>query len=90
MSNKMYQVSSLQALALGYSRAVVTVGELLQQGDTGLGTYEDVNGEMIVLDGINMPGWHLHFLSEDRMWGGHVFDVAMREGSARHRPRPLL
>lgn len=56
MSNKMYQVSSLQALALGYSRAVVTVGELLQQGDTELGTYEDVNGEMIVLDGINMPG----------------------------------
>lgn len=27
MSNKMYQVSSLQALALGYSRAVVEVGE---------------------------------------------------------------
>ena len=48
---KIYQVSTLQALALGYSRAVVTVGELLQHGNIGLGTFEDVNGEMIVVDG---------------------------------------
>ncbi len=200
---KMYQVSTLQALALGYSRAVITVEELLKEGDTGLGTYEDVNGEMIVLDGhcyrarhdgsvveaapdagipfcavsklhserefrmgampdiqsirteltrkieerfglnsmhvvridgtfdkvdarseapyrshhvtlktvldsnqtafvfenirgslvgvyypdhmdgINMPGWHLHFLSEDRTKGGHVFDVCMKEGTVK-------
>lgn len=199
----MYQVSTLQALALGYSRAVITVEELLREGDTGLGTFEDVNGEMIVMDGqcyradqegtvsvvepatgvpfaavaklygeqqfplpnladieairteltrkieerfglnsmhvvridgffekvdarseapyrshhislkevlgqtqqaflfeeirgslvgvyfpdymdgINMPGWHLHFLSEDRSKGGHVFDVSIREGVAR-------
>ena len=200
--NKMYQVSTLQALALGYSRAVVSAGELLQKGDTGLGTFENVDGEMIVMegqcyradqdgqvsvvdpktgvpfaavarlygehrfelnampnidsvraelteriegrfglnsmhvvridgefekvdarsespyrshhvtlkeilgktqkafvfenirgslvgvyfpdfmDGINMPGWHLHFLSEDRTKGGHVFDVSVREGTA--------
>lgn len=48
---KMYQVSTLQALALGYSRSVVTVEELLRHGDLGLGTFEDVNGEMIVVDG---------------------------------------
>lgn len=203
MENRMYQVSTLQALALGYSRAVIRVSELLQKGDTGLGTFEDVNGEMIVMDGhcyradqdgnvtvvdpetgvpfaavaklygrqqfplvnmpdiesirteltrkieekfglnsmhivridgefemvdarseapyrshhitlkevlsqtqkaflfenirgslvgvyfpdymdgINMPGWHLHFLSEDRSRGGHVFDVSLREGEAR-------
>lgn len=203
MQNKMYQVSTLQALALGYSRAVINVGELLQEGDTGLGTFEDVNGEMIVMDGhcyradqngnitmvtqdqgvpfaavarlygdqqfmlenmpdiasirteltrkieerfglnsmhivridgtfekvdarsespyrsahislkevlgmtqksflfenicgslvgvyfpdhmdgINMPGWHLHFLSEDKTKGGHVFDVRLREGLAK-------
>ena len=47
----MFQVSTLQALALGYTRAVMTVGELLQHGETGLGTYEDVNGEMIAIDG---------------------------------------
>ena len=48
---KMYQVSTLQALALGYSRSVVKVAELMQHGDIGLGTFEDVNGEMIVVDG---------------------------------------
>ena len=198
----MYQVSTLQALALGYSRAVITVEELIREGDTGLGTFEDVNGEMIVMDGqcyradqaghvtivapetgvpfaavarlygeqqftlahmpdiasvrteltrkieevfglnsmhivridgefekvdarseapyrshhitlkevlsqtqeaflfekirgslvgvyfpdymdgINMPGWLLHFLSEDRTKGGHVFDVSIRNGTA--------
>ena len=200
--NCMYQVSTLQALALGYSRAVTSVGELLEKGDTGLGTFENVDGEMIVMDGccyradqngrvsvvsprtgvpfaavarlygdqrfpmndapsidsvrslltekveerfglnsmhvvridgefikvdarsespyrshhitlkqilsetqrafvfenirgslvgvyfpdfmdgINMPGWHLHFLSEDRSKGGHVFDVSVRTATA--------
>ena len=35
------------------------------------------------MDGINMPGWHLHFLSEDRSKGGHVFDVSVQEGIAK-------
>ena len=48
---KMFQVSTLQALMLGYTKSVITVDELLLHGDTGLGTFEDVNGEMIVLDG---------------------------------------
>ena len=48
---KIFQISTLQALALGYSRAVVPVSELLKHGDIGLGTFEDVNGEMIVADG---------------------------------------
>ncbi len=202
MDNKMYQVSTLQALALGYNEAVITAEELLKEGDTGLGTFEGVDGEMIVLDGhcyradkdgnvsivspdtgipfcavarhygkqqfelsnmrdiedirtqltlkieevfglnsmhivrisgefemvdarseapykshhitlkemlshnqeafmfenirgtlvgvyfpdymdgINMPGWHLHFLSEDRTKGGHVFNVSLKEGKA--------
>ena len=49
---KYYQVSTLQALALGYSKSVITVGELLKHGNLGLGTFEDVNGEMIVMEGI--------------------------------------
>ena len=48
---KYYQVSTLQALALGFSKSVITVKELLRHGDMGLGTFEDVAGEMIVLDG---------------------------------------
>lgn len=51
-SNKIYQASTLQALALGYTKPVVTVRELLEHGDTGLGTFESVDGEMIVLDGV--------------------------------------
>lgn len=51
MQNKVYQVSTLQALALGYSRAVINVEELLQEGDTVLGTFEEVNWEMIVMEG---------------------------------------
>ncbi len=201
MDNKMYQVSTLQALALGYSKKVITVEELLKHGNTGLGTFENVDGEMIVvdgkcfrstedgsvveagndmgtpfcavatlnkertfefgavsdieairelltikieeqfglnsmhvvridglfpkidarseapyeshhvtlktilsqnqtsflyenirgslvgvyfpdyMDGINMPGWHLHFISEDRSKGGHVFNLEMQEGT---------
>lgn len=48
----MYQVSTLQALAMGYNIAVITVEELLRHGDTGLGTFEGVDGEMIVADGV--------------------------------------
>ena len=48
---KYYQVSTLQALALGFSKSVITVKELIRHGDMGLGTFEDVDGEMIVLDG---------------------------------------
>ncbi|MBQ9007827.1 MAG: acetolactate decarboxylase [Clostridia bacterium] len=53
MSNreKFYQVSTLQALAQGFSKSVITVGELLDHGDLGLGTFEEVDGEMVVLDG---------------------------------------
>jgi len=49
---KMYQVSTLQALLLGYTRSVTTVSKLLEHGSTGLGTFTGVDGEMIVLDGV--------------------------------------
>ena len=48
---KIYQVSTLQALMLGFSRAFIPVSALLKHGDIGLGTVTDVDGEMIVLDG---------------------------------------
>ena len=50
-NSKMYQISTLQALALGYTKSVITVEELVKHGNTGLGTFEGVDGEMIVLDG---------------------------------------
>lgn len=84
---KIFQVSTLQALALGYSRAVITVEEFLKHGDTGLGTFEDVNGEMILLDGICYratedgtvlpaePKMGVPFASACRLQGTGSFDV---------------
>ena len=46
-----YQVALLQSLTQGYYDGVIKVSELKQHGDTGIGTFEGVNGEMIVLDG---------------------------------------
>ena len=47
-----YQVALLQSLTLGYFNDVVTVKELKTHGDTGIGTFEGLDGEMIVLDGV--------------------------------------
>ena len=32
---------------------------------------------------LNVPGWHLHFLSDDRQSGGHLLDCNMVEGRAQ-------
>lgn len=45
------QVALLQSLAQGYFGGTLTSGELRTMGDTGIGTFEGLNGEMIVLDG---------------------------------------
>lgn len=45
------QVALLQSLAQGYFGGTITSGELRAHGDTGIGTFEGLNGEMIVLDG---------------------------------------
>ncbi|GEM_PF-186961 len=46
-----YQVALLQSLTQGYYDGVISVSELKEHGDTGIGTFEGVNGEMIVIDG---------------------------------------
>ena len=46
-----FQVSLLQGLTLGDYYGSVTVGELKGKGDIGIGTFEGVNGELIMLDG---------------------------------------
>lgn len=47
----LFQVSTLDALLQGVYGASMTVGELRRHGDFGVGTYEGVDGEMILLDG---------------------------------------
>jgi len=47
-----YQVSLLQNLMLGDYYGLISSGYLKTKGDTGLGTFDGLNGEMIVLDGV--------------------------------------
>lgn len=47
-----YQVSTLNALMLGLYDGVTPVEEYLRNGDTGLGTLDRLDGEMITLDGV--------------------------------------
>ncbi len=47
-----YQIALLQSLAMGYFDGSISVKDLKTYGDTGIGTFEGLNGEMIVLDGV--------------------------------------
>lgn len=47
----LYQVSLLQSLTEGDFEGSVTVGELKTHGDTGIGTFDGLNGELVMLDG---------------------------------------
>ncbi|WP_297427535.1 acetolactate decarboxylase [Clostridium sp.] len=49
--DNLYQVSLLNALMQGDYDGSVSVGELLKHGDTGLGTFDKLDGEMIVING---------------------------------------
>jgi len=46
-----YQTSTFSALAEGVYDGDVTVGELVKHGDLGIGTFNALDGEMIVIDG---------------------------------------
>ncbi len=41
------------------------------------------------LEGVNVPGWHLHFLDSERAWGGHLLECGARDltVSLQHVPR---
>src|SRR5713101_5030105 len=46
-----YQVSTATALVEGIYQGAVRVGALREHGDLGLGTFEDLDGEMVIVDG---------------------------------------
>jgi acetolactate decarboxylase len=48
----LFQVSTSAALVEGLYQGAVQVSRLLRHGDFGLGTFIDLDGEMIVLDGV--------------------------------------
>lgn len=47
-----YQVALLQSLTMGYFDGSISVKDLKTHGDIGIGTFEGLDGEMIVLDGV--------------------------------------
>src|ERR1700757_957298 len=47
----LYQVSTSTALVEGIYQGAVRIGTLREHGDLGLGTFENLDGEMVVLDG---------------------------------------
>jgi acetolactate decarboxylase len=53
-------------------------------------THEDVGGTLVAIrcpawvGGLNVPGYHWHFLSDDRKKGGHVLDCKVRAGRVRY------
>jgi len=51
--------------------------------------FENVEGIIVGLrcprymKGVNVPGYHLHFLTKDRRAGGHVLELTIDKASAR-------
>jgi len=50
--HKVFQTSLMSALLDGVYDGDLTVGELLERGDFGLGTFNALDGEMVVLDSV--------------------------------------
>ena len=48
--------------------------------------FNDITGNMVgflfpkYVQGMNVPGWHLHFVDKDRRCGGHILDFSMLNG----------
>lgn len=49
--------------------------------------YKNIKGSLVALycpsfvKGINLPGWHIHFISDDRTKGGHVLDSEFKNAT---------
>lgn len=51
--------------------------------------YENLSGHLLgvwcpkYVEGLNMPGWHIHFLSKDKTKGGHMLEIAIKEAAIK-------
>jgi alpha-acetolactate decarboxylase len=50
--SEVYQFSTISALLEGVYDGDVTVADILRHGDFGLGTFNHLDGEMVILDGV--------------------------------------
>ena len=83
----LFQRSTIGALLAGIFDGDETVGELLKRGDFGLGTFNALDGEMVVLDGtcyhirsdgsaeVANPNNHTPFAAVTRFTTEHRFTV---------------
>ena len=50
----------------------------------------DTSGDLVgfrlpgYVNGVNAPGWHLHFVDTERRCGGHVVNFSLRKGELRY------
>ncbi|MCR5559102.1 MAG: acetolactate decarboxylase [Schwartzia sp.] len=50
-------------------------------------TAQNIKGTLVGLycpnymGGLNTPGWHFHFISDDRQQGGHILELSLKEGT---------
>ena len=49
--NTLSQISTIDALLAGVYEGEITLKQLLERGDTGIGTFDCLDGEMLILDG---------------------------------------
>lgn len=49
--NTLYQTSTIDALLAGTYDGDMSLNQLRRQGDFGIGTYDNLDGEMVLLDG---------------------------------------
>ena len=51
--------------------------------------YKDIPGTVVgvycpvYMDQLNSAGWHFHFISDDGTKGGHIVDLALKEGEVQ-------
>lgn len=69
MTDTIFQHGTLGLLVPGLFDGTITAGDLLQHGDTGIGTLDGLNGEVIILDG------HAYQARED----GQIREIAADE-----------
>ena len=56
--------------------------------------YDNITGTVVALycpdymGGLNTPGWHFHFISDDKTKGGHLLDLQFAKATAEYDATP--
>ena len=83
--HSLFQVSTSNALVQGVFRAAVTVADLKLHGDFGLGTFEGLDGELVMLDGECYRATAGGIVTSPSDGSGTPFAVVTRFRSDRER-----